>query len=61
MHLAPPPELPNCADRFIYVAAMSALALLVAGGGLFRKSDWWPYLWHAPLVLWGLIIFLAAF
>ena len=59
-HLAPPPELPYFAGLSIYVAAMSALTLLIAGGGLLHKSERWPYLWHAPLVLWGLIAFLAA-
>jgi len=59
-HLAPPPELPYFSGLSIFVAAISAATLLIAGGGLLHKSERWPYLWHAPLVLWIPIAFLAA-
>jgi len=59
-HLAPHPELPYFSGLSIFVAAISAATLLIAGGGLLHKSERWPYLWHAPLLLWILIAFLAA-
>ena len=59
-HLAPPPELPYFSGLSIFVAMISAATLLIAGGGLLQKSERWPYLWHAPLVLWILIALLAA-
>ena len=59
-HLAPTPELPFFSGLSTFVSMITAATLLVAGGGLLKSGERWPYVWHVPLVLWLLIAFFAA-
>jgi len=58
-HLAPTPELPFFSGLSIFISMFTAATLLMAGGGLLKPVRW-PFVWHTPLVLWLLIVFLAA-
>lgn len=58
-HLAPTLKLPFFSGLSTFVSMITAATLLIAGGGLLKKSERWPYVWQVPLVLWLLIAFLA--
>ena len=59
-HLAPTPKLPFFSGLSIFVSMITAATLLIAGGGLLKPEEKWPYVWHVPLVLWLFIAFFAA-